>query len=78
MPSLLFTLPPTGVDMDYTDWVPHMDNSNDPEFQGCLLGVKDKFKRLKKDSWCKNGHAFEVKGSKKSTQCRCTKDDYEW
>jgi len=60
---------------DYEEWMPHGDNSNDPALRGCLLGQKEVFKRLKADSWCANGHDYEL--SKERSTCHCTKDDYE-
>lgn len=63
---------------DYEAWVPHanMPHKAGTQWQGCLLGVKEKFMRLKKDSWCSNGKAYESKSEKQ--KCPCTVDDYEW
>ena len=36
-----------GSDTDYETWQSHSDNKHD----GCLLGEKEIFERLKKDSW---------------------------
>lgn len=63
---------------DYEQWVPHvaMAHKAGTSWNGCLLGVKEKFMRLKKDSWCSNGRAYEAE--KKTEPCPCTEDDYEW
>ena len=39
------------MDIDYENWVAHFDNSDDDDYAGCLLGLKEPFSRLKKDSW---------------------------
>ena len=36
-----------GTDDDYEQWKAHSDNKND----GCLLGKKEFFQRLKPDAW---------------------------
>jgi hypothetical protein len=42
----------SGDQSDYEDWQPHeMMNKEDASRQGCLLGKKQTFQRLKKDSW---------------------------
>ncbi|ELT94733.1 hypothetical protein CAPTEDRAFT_178911 [Capitella teleta] len=63
-------------DDDYETWTAHFDNSKDPAYAGCLLGVKETFSRLKKDSWCYNGHSKEIKMSEQS-KCSCTEADYD-
>ncbi|CAH1783310.1 unnamed protein product [Owenia fusiformis] len=64
-------------DNDYEEWVAHseMHHEQDSKFHGCLLGKKEVFKRLKKDSMCKNGYTHEV--NKQESTCECTYDDYE-
>ena len=42
-----FSISTGSRDSDYEPFVAHSDNSND----GCLLGVKETFERLRKDSW---------------------------
>jgi len=41
----------SGADIDYESWTSHFDNSLNPQFKGCLLGRRETFMRLKKDSW---------------------------
>ena len=45
---------PTGEDTDYESWIAHFENSNEEKYKGCLLGIKETFLRLKKDSWWVN------------------------
>ena len=56
---------------DYKIFKPHSDNSND----GCLLGKKETFERLHRDSWCYNGYSYERTSDE--TLCACKKLDYE-
>ncbi|XP_039971651.1 sortilin-like [Xiphias gladius] len=58
---------------DYVQWLAHSANpigSND----GCVLGYKETFLRLRKDSVCWNGRDYAV--TKKLSPCPCTLDDY--
>ncbi|KAM3621127.1 uncharacterized protein V6R79_006347 [Siganus canaliculatus] len=58
---------------DYVQWLAHSAEprgSND----GCVLGYKETFLRLKKDSVCWNGRDYTV--NKNLTPCPCTVDDY--
>uniref|UniRef100_A0A8C9YJT8 Sortilin 1a n=1 Tax=Sander lucioperca TaxID=283035 RepID=A0A8C9YJT8_SANLU len=58
---------------DYVQWLSH---SADPSGtnDGCVLGYKETFLRLRKDSVCWNGRDFAV--TKKLSPCLCTVDDY--
>ncbi|XP_005924733.1 sortilin [Haplochromis burtoni] len=58
---------------DYVQWLAHSSDttgSND----GCLLGYKETFLRLRKGSVCWNGRDYAV--TKRLSPCPCTMDDY--
>lgn len=61
------------TDADYVQWLAHSDDISDPK-DGCMLGYKEKFLRLRKDSVCWNGRDYEV--NKEPTPCPCTLDDF--
>ncbi|XP_074481777.1 sortilin [Sebastes fasciatus] len=61
-------------DQDYEEWLAHASDGGDSERNGCLLGVKETYRRLKKQSVCRNGRNFVV--SKKQSPCPCTREDY--
>ncbi|XP_038154064.1 sortilin-like [Cyprinodon tularosa] len=58
---------------DYEEWLAH---SADPSGSnmGCVMGYKETFLRLRKDSVCWNGRDFAV--TKKQTRCPCSVADY--
>ncbi|XP_048858990.1 sortilin-like isoform X1 [Brienomyrus brachyistius] len=58
---------------DYVQWLAHSDDISNPD-DGCMLGYKEKFLRLRKDSVCLNGRDYVV--NKQPTPCRCTLDDF--
>ncbi|XP_029115026.1 sortilin [Scleropages formosus] len=58
---------------DYVEWLAHSDDISDPS-DGCMLGYKEKFLRLRKDSVCWNGRDYVV--TKQPTSCPCTLDDF--
>eukprot|EP00064_Thunnus_orientalis_P004242 superscaffoldBa00000380_g4253 len=60
-------------DWDYVQWLAH---SADPSgsSDGCVLGYKETFLRLRKDSVCWNGRDYAV--TKQLSPCPCTVDDY--
>ncbi|XP_029013381.1 sortilin 1b [Betta splendens] len=60
-------------DSDYVQWLAHSDDVSDPQ-DGCMLGYKEKFLRLRKDSVCSNGRDYQV--STQPTTCECTLDDF--
>lgn len=66
----------SGGDEDYEEWLAHSTEQGDPERNGCVLGVKETYRRLKKQSVCRNGKSFVV--TKKQTSCLCVRDDYLW
>uniref|UniRef100_A0A8C2E0U7 Si:dkey-159a18.1 n=1 Tax=Cyprinus carpio TaxID=7962 RepID=A0A8C2E0U7_CYPCA len=59
---------------DYVHWMAHTDYDSDPETDGCLLGYKETFRRLKKLSACRNGRGYVV--SRQQRPCPCTREDY--
>lgn len=64
-----------GTEGDYVQWLAHSSDitgSND----GCLLGYKETFLRLRKGSVCWNGRDYAV--TKRLSPCPCTLDDYHW
>ncbi|KAM4569672.1 sortilin isoform 2-T2 [Odontesthes bonariensis] len=58
---------------DYEEWLAH-STEGDSERNGCVLGVKETYRRLKKESVCRNGRNFVV--SKKQSPCLCTREDF--
>ncbi|KAJ8370221.1 hypothetical protein SKAU_G00102490 [Synaphobranchus kaupii] len=58
---------------DYVEWLAHSDDISDPT-DGCMLGYKERFLRLRKDSVCWNGRNYLV--NKQPTPCTCTLDDF--
>ncbi|XP_059361320.1 sortilin-like isoform X2 [Carassius carassius] len=61
-------------EQDYVQWLAHSDYDSDPETDGCLLGYKETFRRLKKLSACRNGRGYVV--SRQQHPCPCTRDEY--
>ncbi|KAM3859028.1 sortilin [Diretmus argenteus] len=59
---------------DYEEWLAHSTGSSNPETDGCVLGYKETFRRLKKLSVCRNGRDYVV--SRKRNPCLCTREDY--
>uniref|UniRef100_A0A8C1HI37 Si:dkey-159a18.1 n=1 Tax=Cyprinus carpio carpio TaxID=630221 RepID=A0A8C1HI37_CYPCA len=59
---------------DYVQWLAHTDYDSAPETDGCLLGYKETFRRLKKLSACRNGRGYVV--SRQQRPCPCTREDY--
>nr|XP_019944759.1 PREDICTED: sortilin-like [Paralichthys olivaceus] len=60
-------------DKDYVQWLAHSDDISDPN-DGCNLGYKEKYLRLRKDSVCWNGRDYQV--NTQPTPCPCTLDDF--
>ncbi|XP_026217857.1 sortilin [Anabas testudineus] len=60
-------------DQDYEEWLAH-STQGVGDRNGCVLGVKEIYRRLKKQSVCRNGRNFVV--SKKKSPCLCTREDY--
>lgn len=66
----------SGNDQDYEEWLAHSTDGGDLERDGCVLGVKETYRRLKKQSVCRNGRGYVVR--KKQSPCLCTREDYLW
>ncbi|TGZ57949.1 hypothetical protein CRM22_009802 [Opisthorchis felineus] len=58
---------------DYEIWTPHSGTEGAQD--GCLLGVKQYYKRLRKDSLCINEYGMEPLVH--TERCKCTRADYE-
>lgn len=65
-----------GGEDDYVNWLAHSDDGGASETDGCVLGYKETFRRLKKKSVCRNGRDYVV--NKQQTPCTCTREDYMW
>ncbi|XP_078595135.1 sortilin-like isoform X2 [Branchiostoma floridae x Branchiostoma japonicum] len=63
------------TDDDYDTWLAHEEYHKTGIEDACLLGVKETFRRRKKNTMCKNGYSYEVQGEKH--QCTCMDADYE-
>ncbi|XP_056434364.1 sortilin isoform X1 [Gadus chalcogrammus] len=59
---------------DYEEWLAHSSPGGDPETNGCVMGYKETYRRLKKSSVCRNGRDYGVR--KKQSPCPCTREDY--
>ncbi|XP_017561920.1 sortilin isoform X1 [Pygocentrus nattereri] len=59
---------------DYEEWLAHSDDGGASETDGCVLGYKETYRRLRKMSVCRNGRNYVV--SKQQTPCPCTREDY--
>ncbi|XP_074554535.1 sortilin [Halichoeres trimaculatus] len=59
---------------DYEEWLAHSTAGGDEERNGCVLGVKETYRRLKKESVCRNGKSFTVR--KTQSSCLCTREDF--
>ncbi|NWZ53140.1 SORT protein, partial [Haliaeetus albicilla] len=63
----------TCEDKDYTIWLAHSSNPSIPS-DGCILGYKEQYRRLRKSSVCQNGRDYMV--TKQPTVCPCTLEDF--
>ncbi|XP_051544146.1 sortilin isoform X2 [Myxocyprinus asiaticus] len=61
-------------EQDYVKWLAHSEYGSESEMDGCVLGYKETFRRLKKLSACRNGRGYVV--SRQQSPCPCTKEDY--
>ena len=64
-----------GTEGDYVEWLAHSADTSGAN-DGCVLGFKETFLRLRKDSVCCNGREYAV--TKKLSPCPCTVNDYHW
>ena len=63
------------TDDDYENWQAHEDIKLKGESEeGCQLGKKTTYKKLKKESVCYNGKGYEPQ--KTFSKCKCTAYDY--
>ncbi|KAK3544910.1 hypothetical protein QTP86_029247 [Hemibagrus guttatus] len=70
-------LPRECNEQDYLKWLAHSDDEQqDSETDGCVLGYKETFQRLKKMSVCRKGNNYVV--SKQHKPCPCSREDYMW
>uniref|UniRef100_UPI003AABE1D8 sortilin-like n=1 Tax=Centroberyx gerrardi TaxID=166262 RepID=UPI003AABE1D8 len=58
---------------DYVQWLAHSADPSEPN-DGCVLGFKERYLRLRKDSVCWNGRDYAV--TKQLSPCPCTLGDY--
>uniref|UniRef100_A0A2K5XAI5 Sortilin n=1 Tax=Mandrillus leucophaeus TaxID=9568 RepID=A0A2K5XAI5_MANLE len=58
---------------DYTIWLAHSTDPEDYE-DGCILGYKEQFLRLRKSSVCQNGRDYVV--TKQPSICLCSLEDF--
>ncbi|KAF1608228.1 UNVERIFIED_CONTAM: Sortilin, partial [Eudyptes robustus] len=63
----------TCEDKDYTIWLAHSSDPSDPS-DGCILGYKEQYRRLRKSSVCQNGRDYVV--TKQPSVCPCTLEDF--
>ncbi|XP_030635873.1 sortilin [Chanos chanos] len=61
-------------EQDYVDWLAHSSDGSASETDGCILGYRETFRRLKRLSVCRNGRDFVA--SRQQTPCPCTREDY--
>jgi sortilin len=54
----------------------HATEGGDLATEGCVLGYKETFRRLRKLSVCRNGRDYVV--SRQKSPCPCTREDYLW
>ncbi|XP_010181493.1 PREDICTED: sortilin, partial [Mesitornis unicolor] len=62
-----------GEDKDYTIWLAHSSDPSDPS-DGCILGYKEQYRRLRKASVCQNGRDYTV--TAQPSVCPCTLQDF--
>ncbi|XP_076862598.1 sortilin isoform X2 [Brachyhypopomus gauderio] len=61
-------------EQDYVKWLAHADGEGSFETEGCVLGYKETFRRLRKLSICRNGRDYVA--SKQQSPCPCSREDY--
>ncbi|XP_041935404.1 sortilin isoform X1 [Alosa sapidissima] len=59
---------------DYVTWLAHATEGGDSETDGCVLGYKETYRRLRRLAVCRNGRDYVV--VRKQTPCPCTMEDY--
>lgn len=66
---------PLGEEDDYTTWLAHSTDPGDYK-DGCILGYKEQFLRLRKSSVCQNGRDYVA--AKQPSFCPCSLKDFLW
>lgn len=66
---------PLGEEKDYMIWLAHSTDPGDYG-DGCILGYKEQFLRLRKSSVCQNGRDYAV--TKQPSVCLCSLEDFLW
>ncbi|KAJ8261816.1 hypothetical protein GJAV_G00158740 [Gymnothorax javanicus] len=61
-------------EQDYEEWLAHSTASGDPRTDGCILGYRETFRRLRKQSVCRKGRDYVI--HRQQTPCLCTREDY--
>ncbi|KAM9771626.1 sortilin isoform X1 [Syngnathus typhle] len=61
-------------DQDYEEWLAHSTMGGALERDGCILGVKEIYRRRKKQAVCRNGRGYVT--IKNESPCLCTKEDF--
>nr|XP_057933144.1 sortilin isoform X1 [Doryrhamphus excisus] len=61
-------------EQDYEEWLAHSPQGGASEMDGCVLGIKETYRRRRKESVCRNGRGFIPR--KKEIPCLCTREDY--
>lgn len=64
-----------GEEKDYTVWLAHSADPGDYG-DGCILGYKEQYLRLRKSSVCQNGRDYVV--TKQPSVCPCSLEDFLW
>lgn len=64
-----------GEEKDYTIWLAHSTDPGDYG-DGCILGYKEQYLRLRKSSVCQNGRDYVV--TKQPSVCPCSLEDFLW
>jgi hypothetical protein len=75
MPTPEHSVCPLGEEDDYTTWLAHSTDPGDYK-DGCILGYKEQFLRLRKSSVCQNGRDYVV--AKQPSVCPCSLEDFLW
>ena len=65
-----------GGEKDYVNWLAHSMVGGASETDGCVLGYKETYRRLRRLSVCRNGRDYVV--IRKQTPCPCSMEDYMW
>ncbi|XP_061663518.1 sortilin isoform X2 [Syngnathoides biaculeatus] len=64
----------TCSDQDYEEWLAHSTEGGTSERDGCILGVKETYRRRKKQAVCRNGRSYVM--VKKESTCLCNMEDF--